>query len=186
VSDRVDADVTQATERYAQAAFELALEQNALDALQKDLGAMAEAFSISADLRTAAGSPLIDPAEKARALVAVAKKLGLSPLGCNVVGVVATNRRASELPALAKAYATLVARHKGVRQVEIIAAKPLTDAERSDILAGLKKSLGADITATERVDESLLGGFVVRAGSRQFDASLRAKLDGLRLALKSA
>jgi F-type H+-transporting ATPase subunit delta len=182
----MNAEATQATERYAQAAFELALDQKALDAVEKDLATMAEAFSISADLRTAAHSPLIDPAEKARALVAVAQKLGLSPLGCNIVGVVATNRRAAELPALAKAYSKLVARHKGARQVEIISAKPLTDKERGDILAGLKKSLGADVTASESVDESLLGGFIVRAGSRQFDASLKAKLEGLKLALKSA
>jgi F-type H+-transporting ATPase subunit delta len=182
----MDAEATEATERYAQAAFELALEENALDAVEKDLAAMADAFAISQDLRTAAQSPLIDPTQKAKALVAVAQKLGLAPLSCNIVGVVATNRRAAELPAIAKALAKLAARHRGARQVEIVSAQPLTDSERSALLAGLKSSLGADVTATERVDESLLGGFVVRAGSRQFDASLKSKLDGLRLALKSA
>jgi F-type H+-transporting ATPase subunit delta len=186
VSDRLDAEATEATERYAQAAFELARENNALDAVEKDLLAMADAFAISADLRTAASSPLIDPAEKSKAFVAVAQKLGLSALTCKIVGVVALNRRAAELPALAKVFSRMVADHKGARQIEIISAKPLTAQERTDILAGLKKSLGAEVTASERVDESLLGGFVVRAGSRQFDASLKAKLEGLKLALKSA
>ena len=183
---RGDKEASQAAERYAQAAFELALEANALDALEKDLAVIADAFRISADLRIAAGSPLIDPAEKSRAIVAVAQKLGLSPLGVKVVGLAAQNRRADEIPQIAKAFAKLAARHKGARVEEIISAKPLTDAEKADILANLQKSLGVAVTATTSVDESLIGGFIVRAGSRQFDASLKAKLDGLKLALKSA
>jgi F-type H+-transporting ATPase subunit delta len=186
VAQHGDGEASQAAERYAQAAFELALEANALDALEKDLAGIADAFRISADLRTAAGSPLIDPAEKAKAIVAVAQKLGLSPLGVKVVGLAAQNRRAAEIPQIAKSFAKLAARHKGARVVEIISAKPLSDAEKAEIMKGLQTSLGASVTATTSVDESLIGGFIVRAGSRQFDASLKAKLDGLKLALKSA
>ncbi|MFZ4120376.1 MAG: ATP synthase F1 subunit delta [Caulobacterales bacterium] len=186
VSEHIDRESSQAAGRYAQAAFELGLEQNALDALAKDFTVLAQAFAESADLRAAAASPLIEPAEKARALVAVAKKLGVSALGVNLVGVVTQNRRAAELPGIAQAFAKLLTRHRGESQVEIISAKPLTAAEESEITTAVGKALGSTISATKRVDESLIGGFIVRAGSRQFDASIRAKLDGLKLALKSA
>jgi F-type H+-transporting ATPase subunit delta len=186
VSHEVDGETSQAAERYAQAAFELALEADALGALEKDLASIAQAFRVSADLRVAAASPLIDPAEKSRALVAIAQRLGLSPLGVKLVGLAAQNRRAAEIPQIARAFAKRAARHRGARQVEIISARPLSEDEKADILKGLQKNLGAAVTATTRVDESLIGGFIVRAGSRQFDASLKAKLDGLKLALKSA
>jgi F-type H+-transporting ATPase subunit delta len=84
------------------------------------------------------------------------------------------------------AFRALLARHRGARQVEIVSARPLDKKQLDAILAGLAKSLGDKIDPVTHVDESLIGGFVVRAGSRQFDASLRSKLDSLKLALKSA
>ena len=179
-------EITEAAERYARAAFELALESNALDALEGDFAKLTAAFKDSADLRAAAASPLIDPAEKAKALTAVARALGLSPLGCNLVGVAAQNRRAGELPLIARAFRRRLASHSNASQAEIISAKPLSEAQRKDILAALSKALGKEIEAESKVDESLIGGFIVRVGSRQFDASLRAKLDTLKLALKQA
>lgn len=179
-------EISEAAERYAQAAFELGRDQKALDKLEADFAAFDAAWAASADLRNAASSPLIDPAEKARALVAVAAKLGLSDLGQKVIGVAAQNRRANEWPAIAAAFRAKLARERGARQAEIISAKPLSDAERDQIVAALKKSLGAEIDAQTKVDERLIGGFIVRVGSRQFDASLRAKLDSLKLALKTA
>jgi len=179
-------EISESAERYAQAAFELARDQKALDALDADFAKFSEAWRESADLRTAAESPLIDPEEKAKALVAVAKKLGLSELGGKIVGVAAQNRRAGELPSIIAAFRAKRARERGARQAEIISAAPLSDTQRDSILAALKKSLGADIEAETSVDERLIGGFIVRVGSRQFDASIRAKLDSLKLALKSA
>jgi F-type H+-transporting ATPase subunit delta len=90
------------------------------------------------------------------------------------------------LPAVFAAYRTLVARERGARQVEIVSARPLGQAEKSAIVEGLGAQLGAKVEAETSVDESLIGGFVVRVGSRQCDASVKAKLDALRLALKSA
>lgn len=179
-------EISESAERYAQAAFELARDQKALPALESDFTKFSDAWIESADLRAAAESPLIDPEEKARALVAVARKLGLSELGAKVIGVAAQNRRAGELPAIIAAFRAKQARERGARQAEIISAAPLSDAQRDSILAALKKSLGAEIEAETRVDERLVGGFIVRVGSRQFDASLRAKLDSLKLALKTA
>lgn len=186
VAESSDGESSAAADRYAQAAFELALEANALDALSADFGKLAEAFAESADLRTTAASPLIDPQEKARAFVAVADKLGVSPLGRNVIGVIVRNRRANELTAVGRVYANLVAKHRGARRAEIISAKKLTDAEAQSIADALAKSLDAKVEVETKVDESLIGGFVVRVGSRQFDASLKSKLASLKLALKSA
>ncbi len=186
MADRFDGEASEAAARYALAAFDLAKEANALDALERDFDKFLAAWRQSADLRTAAHSPLIDPEEKARALAAVAAKLGMGELARKVIGVVAQNRRAAELPAIVSAYRALVARERGARQVEIVSARPLAEEEKSAIVEALGAKLGAKIEAETLVDEGLIGGFVVRVGSRQFDASIKAKLDALRLQLKSA
>jgi F-type H+-transporting ATPase subunit delta len=179
-------EITEAAGRYAQAVFDLAREARALPALKDDFAKLEAVWTANEDLRRAAASPLIEPDEKARALVAVARKIGLSELGLKLVGVAAKNRRAAELPAIGAALRRLVARESGARQAEITSAEPLTDGLRDEIVAALSKSLGAKIEAETKVDARLIGGFVVRVGSRQFDASLRAKLDSLKLALKQA
>ena len=186
VAETFDGEASEAAQRYAQAVFELAKDAKQLDAVEQDFAKFAAAWRESADLREAARSPLIEPEAKAQALTAVASKLGLSDLGRKSIGVAALNRRAGELPGIAAAYRALVARERGARQVEIVSARPLRDDEKAAIVESLGKQLGAKVEAETSVDESLIGGFVVRVGSRQFDASVKAKLDALRLALKSA
>lgn len=181
-----ESGASEAAARYASAVFDLAKQSKALEAVEKDFATFAAAWKESADLREVAASPLIDPAEKAKALTAVAAKLGLSELGRKTIGVAAQNRRAAELPGIFSTYRALVARERGARQVEIVSARPLAEAEKAAIVDALGKQLGAKVEAETRVDDSLIGGFVVRVGSRQFDASVKAKLDALRLALKSA
>jgi F-type H+-transporting ATPase subunit delta len=186
VTDRFDGEASEAAARYARAAFDLAKEAKSLEAVEQDFDKLAAAWRESAELRGVARSPLIDPAEKARALTAVATKLGISELGRKLIGVVASNRRAAELPGIGSAYRALVALERGARQVEIVSARPLGAAEKTAIVEALGKQLGAKVEAETSVDESLIGGFVVRVGSRQFDASVKSKLDALRLQLKSA
>ncbi len=186
VAQTFDGEASEAAARYAQAVFDLAKEAKALDAVEQDFARFMAAWRESADLREAARSPLIEPEEKAKGLAAVARRLGLSDLGRNTIGVAALNRRAADLPGIAAAYRALVARERGARQVEIVSARPLADAEKKAIIDSLGQQLGAKVEAESRVDESLIGGFVVRVGSRQFDASVKSKLDALRLALKSA
>jgi len=186
VAETFDGEASEAAQRYAQAVFELAKDAKQLDAVEQDFAKFAAAWRESADLREAARSPLIEPEAKAQALTAVASKLGLSDLGRKSIGVAALNRRAGELPGIAAAYRALVARERGARQVEIVSARPLRDDEKAAIVESLGKQLGAKVEAETSVDESLIGGFVVRVGSRQFDASVKAKLDALKLALKSA
>ena len=186
MAETFDGEASAAAARYAQAVFELAKEAKQLEAVEQDFAKFAAAWRESADLREAARSPLIEPQEKANALTAVAAKLGLTDLGRKAIGVAALNRRAAELPAIAAAYRSLVARDRGARQVEIVSARPLAEAEKSAIVEALGRQLGAKVEAETSVDDSLIGGFVVRVGSRQFDASVKAKLDALRLQLRSA
>jgi F-type H+-transporting ATPase subunit delta len=186
VAETFDGEASEAAARYAQAVFELAKDAKALDAVEQDFAKFSAAWKECADLRAAARSPLIDPAEKAAALTAVAAKLGVSDLGRKLIGVAAQNRRAADLPGIAAAYRKLLARERGARQVEIVSARPLASNEKAAIVEALVAKLGAKVEAETQVDESLIGGFVVRVGSRQFDASIKAKLDALRLQLKSA
>jgi F-type H+-transporting ATPase subunit delta len=186
VAERFEGEASEAAERYAQAVFELAKDAKALEAVEQDFTKFSTAWKESADLREVARSPLISPEEKAAALTAVAEKLGLSDLGRKAIGVAALNRRAGEFPGIASAFRRKVARERGARQVEIVSARPLGEAETQSIVEALGKQLGSKVEAETSVDESLIGGFVVRVGSRQFDASVKAKLDALRLALKSA
>ena len=186
VADRFDGEVSEAADRYARAVFDLAKDAKQLDAVEQDFAKFAAAWKESADLRSVARSPLIDPVEKAKALVAVAERLGVSDLGRKAIGAVAQNRRAAELPAIVSAYKRLVARERGTRQVEVVFARQPGEQEKNAVIAALGEKLGAKVEAEISVDESLIGGFVARVGSRQFDASVKAKLDALRLALKSA
>jgi F-type H+-transporting ATPase subunit delta len=181
-----EGQISEAAERYATAVFELAEEGKALDAIEKDLASFAAAMAESADLRRAAGSPLIAPEEKSKGLAAVADRLGLSPLGRNLIGVAAANGRAAEIPEIARSFAALLAKKRGQRAVEIISATPLDAKQVEAISASLSKALGQAVQPTMRVDPSLIGGFIARAGSRQFDASVKTKLDNLKLALKAA
>lgn len=186
MAQSIEGKASEAAERYAHAAFDLALEGKALEVLEKDFATFDAALADSADLRTALISPLIAADEKSRALVAVAQKLGLSELGRNIIGLTAKNGRAIDLPGVAQAFRARLAKHRGSAQVEVVSAKPLTQPQLDSILAGVSRALGGKVDAVTRVDESLIGGFIVRAGSRQFDASLKSKLASLKLALKSA
>jgi len=186
VAEVSEGESAEAAERYARAAFELGLEANALAALDSDLSQLAAAFKESADLRAAAVSPLIDPPEKVRALLAVAERLGLSQLGRNLVGAVTQNRRAAQLPQIARAFARLYAQHRGMRHAEIISATALSAAQAKAITDALAAAMGSAIEAEVSVDESLIGGFIARVGSRQFDASLKTKLANLKLALRAS
>ena len=186
MAETFDGEASEAAERYARAVFELAKDAKALDAVEQDFAKFSAAWKESADLRDVARSPLVSPEDKAAGLTAVAAKLGISDLGRKAIGVAAINRRAGEFPAIAATYRKLVALERGARQVEIISARPLSDADKAAIVDALSKQLGAKVEAETSVDDSLIGGFVVRVGSRQFDASVKAKLDALRLALKTA
>jgi len=186
VADHSDGQFAEAADRYALAAFELARDAGALPALESDMNAFVQALQVSDDLRKMIHSPVIETEDKQRALLAVADKLGVSTLGRNVLGVIARNGRAAALPAFLKALKTRIAVHRGTRAVEIVSAAPLDADQLRLIVDGLAKELGVAVEPTVKVDASLIGGFIARAGSRQFDASIKSKLALLERALKSA
>lgn len=181
-----DSRNTDVGERYAQALFELALQADAIAAVEKDLKALDAARLESADLRRLLASPLTPQSDKAKGLVAVAEALGVSELTRRFVGVLSNNGRAGALGPVVKAFAQLAADHRGAVAAEVITAVPLTPAQAEGVAAALRQALGKDPELSTRVDPAILGGLKVRVGSRLFDASLRSKLDSLKFALKRA
>lgn len=176
----------EAPTRYALALLDLAEEAKSLPRVEKDLKSFKKMYDISADLKQLAESPVISTEDKVSALTAVAKKAKLSPLTTQFIGTVAGNRRAADLPGIISAFDDMVARRRGSQVAKVISAAKLTSAELATIKSQLKKSLGRKVDIETSVDPELLGGFVVRIGSRLYDSSLKTKLEDLRLALKEA
>jgi len=172
--------------RYAGALFDLAKDQGALDQVQADLSGLKGLLSESADLTRLIESPAISKDDQVKALTAVAEKAGASGLTTKFLGLLADKRRAFTLPDVINAYAALLADEKGEVQAEVVSAIALTREQADGVQEKISKSVGKTVTMVERVDPSLLGGLVVRVGSRMIDASLKTKLHQLELAMKGA
>ncbi len=181
-----DTDVItgEAPVRYALALLDLAEEAKALPRVEKDLKSFKKMYEASADLKFLAKSPVFTAEDKAKALTAVAKKAKLSPLTQQFIGTVAGNRRAADLPGIILAFNEMLARRRGSQVAKVTSAAQLTAAQTTAIKSQLKKTLGRKVDVETSVDPDLLGGFVVRIGSRLYDSSLKTKLEDLRLALK--
>lgn len=177
---------TEAAERYASALFDLARDANAIDRAAKDAATLRGMLKSSVDLRRLAESPAYSAEEKQAALQKVAERAGLDPLVRRFLGVIAANRRAAELGGALDAFARLVAEHRGVTTAEVTSATPLTDAQTKAIAASLKTAVGREVEIKADVKPEILGGLVVKVGSKMFDSSLKTKLDGLKAAMKGA
>ncbi len=173
-------------ERYASALYELADEQKALDQVAADLRGFADAMGESADLRRLVQSPAITREEQARALQAIAKASGMSDLASNFLGLIAKNRRLFILNAMIEAFLALLAERRGEVMAKVTSAIALSDAQLAKVTDAVKKAVGANAQVEARVDPDLLGGLVVRVGSRMYDSSLRSKLQRLEIAMKGA
>lgn len=172
--------------RYAQALLELAEDAKSLNSIEKDMKALKGLFAKSDALQAMINSPVVATEEKIAALTALAKKAKLKPLSTQFIGTVAGNRRADQLPAIISAFEDIVARRKGAQVAKVTSAQKLTAAQVTSLKSNLKKSLGRPVEVETSVDPDLLGGFVVRVGSRLYDSSLKTKLEDLRLTLKEA
>ncbi len=181
-----DSKTTDVGQRYAQALFDLALDQSALGAVEADLEKLSAALAESADLRRLIDSPAFTAEDKGKGLVAVASEAGLSALTGKFLGLLAANGRSRDLASVITSFRLLSATHRGVVTAEVVSALPLTAAQTKGIAAALRQSLGKEPEMTTRVDPALLGGLKVRVGSRLFDASLKSRLDSLKFALKRA
>ena len=171
-------------ERYASSLFEVALEAGKVDAIGAALDGIQALIDESADLKRLVLSPVFTAEDQTNALVALAQKAGLDALVTNFLKVVAGNRRLFALPGMIKAYRQIAAAHRGEVTADVTSAHALTAEQDSELKAALKGVTGKDVTLAVTIDPSILGGLIVKVGSRQIDTSLRTKLSTLKLALK--
>ena len=176
--------VSTVAERYALALFELALEQEQLAAVETDLGNFAGLLAESADLRRLVASPVFSAEEQTRAITKVLDSAGLGGLVGNLIKVAASNRRLFVVPDVTTAFRRLAAKHRGEVSAEVTSAEPLSEKHVAALKDALKASLGKDVALETKVDPALIGGLIVRVGSRMLDSSLRTKLSSLKLAMK--
>ena len=172
-------------ERYAAALFELADERRLLDDVAGDLRELRAMLHESADLARLLRSPVVSRAEQAKAVAALAERAGLSGLTRDFLGLVAKNRRLFAVPAMIEAYLKMLALRRGEITAEITVAQPLNEARQAALLDQLRRTVGARVVVDMRVDPGLLGGMIVKIGSRMVDASLNSRLQRLRLAMKA-
>ena len=170
--------------RYAIALFELARDERQLETVGASLAALRQALRESEDFRNLVTSPLVSREESQRAAAAAAEAMGLDPLTKNFVGVLARNRRLSQLHNVIRAFEMLASRHRGEVMAEVTSAHPLTDDQVDALKANLRARTGSDIAVDLKVDASILGGLIVQVGSRMIDGSIRTKLNTLAHAMK--
>lgn len=173
-------------ERYAQALFDLANDQNQSQAVEADLRSLKAAIADSRELRVLLASPAFGAEDKGKALTAIASAAQFNPTTRKFLGLLAANGRASALSAVIAAFQQLSAKSRGTIAAEVTTAVPLTPAQQQGVAAALRASFGRDPEISTRVDPAILGGLRVKVGSRLFDASLKSKLDQMKFALKRA
>jgi len=181
-----DSKATDVGVRYAQALFDLAKDQGEVAAVEADLRSLRAMRAESTDLRVLIASPTYDAETKGKALAAIAEAAGFSATTRKFLGFVASNRRASAIPAMITAFVRIAADYRGAVSAEVTTALPLTAAQVAALGASLRTALGKDPEIETKVDPAILGGLKVRVGSRLYDASLKSRLDSLKFALKRA
>ena len=170
--------------RYATALFELAHEQKVTDAVKADLDRFDAMIAESADLERLVRSPVFTADEQGKALSAVLDQAGIGGLTAKVLKLVTANRRLFAVRQIIKAYRALVARHKGEVTAQVTVAEALDDKHREAIKTALKAVTGKDVDLDVKVDPAIIGGLVVKLGSRMVDTSLRTKLNAIKHAMK--
>ncbi|MFD0911679.1 MULTISPECIES: F0F1 ATP synthase subunit delta [Ruegeria] len=170
--------------RYATAIFEIAKENKDLAGLETGINDLSAALSESADLREVISSPLISRADQQAAITAVADKMGLHPIMRNTLALMAQKRRLFVLPQLIKVLREMLADERGEVTAEVASAKALTKTQLEKLSKTLSERVGKDVTINATVDESLIGGLVVKVGSQMIDSSIRSKLNSLQNAMK--
>jgi len=170
--------------RYATALFELAREGKAIDKVESSLATVSQALAESEDFRTLTSSPLISRVAARKAIAATADSLKLDATTKNFLGVLAENRRLSQLPATIRAFRQLAATHRGETNAEVISAHPLAPAQVDALKQQLRARVGREVNVELAVDPSLLGGLVVKIGSQMIDSSIKTRLNSLAHAMK--
>ena len=172
--------------RYAQALFDLARDSGETERVRTDLIKLGELIAGSDDLARFIASPLYDAEEQIGGLAGVLEKMKASQLTIDFVKTVTRNRRLPLLPEMIEAYRALVTQMNGEITAQIISAAKLTAAQNKKIASALKSALGSSVKIENTVDPSIMGGLVVRVGSRMIDTSIKTRLNTLKMMLKGA
>lgn len=172
--------------RYALALFELADEQRKLDQVANDLKSIDSMLKESAELRRLIGNPVVSRAESGRAMASLIEAIGVDELTRKFIGLVAVNRRLFALPGMIKSFLAELAERRGEVTAEVVSATKLSDSQSQALEAALRSSLGGKVALSVDVDPSLIGGLVVKVGSRMVDSSLKTQLQKMRIAMKGA
>ena len=170
--------------RYATAVFDLAREGGQVAAIEADVDALDAALNDSADLRDLLSSPVYTRDEQGRAIAAIAQKMALTQTMQNVLALMAQNRRLFVLPQLLAGLRARIAAEKGEVTAEVTSAKALTKTQSDKLAKTLSTNVGKTVKINATVDESLIGGLVVKVGSKMIDTSIKSKLAALQNSMK--
>lgn len=181
-----DPSVSGVSGRYATALFELARDEKSVDAVKADLDKFAALLNESADLARLVRSPVFTADDQRKALAAVLAKAGISGVTANFINVLTANRRLFAVSDVIRAFNALVAKFKGEATADVTVAEALSDKNLDALKAALKSVTGKDVALNVKVDPSIIGGLVVKLGSRMVDSSLRTKLNSIKHAMKEA
>ena len=181
-----DPSVSGVSGRYATALFELARDQKSVDPIKADLDRFDAMLAESADLRRLVRSPVFSADEQSKALAAVLDQAAISGISANFLKVLTANRRLFAVADVIRAFRALVAKFKGEATADVTVAETLNDKNLDALKAALKTVTGKDVALNVKVDPSIIGGLVVKLGSRMVDSSLRTKLNSIKHAMKEA
>lgn len=170
--------------RYSTALFELAGEEGSRDRVEADLIQLQDALDESDDLMQLIRNPMYSRDEQQKGIGAVADKMDVSPIVGNVLGLMAQKRRLFALPEMIAGYKALMADERGEMSAEVTAARPLSDAQQNALAEKIKGATGKDVKLNVNVDPDIIGGLVIRVGSRMIDTSIRSRLNNLHNAMK--
>ena len=181
-----DPSVSGVSGRYATALFELARDEKSIDAVKADLDRFATMLNESEDLKRLVRSPVFAADVQQKALAAVLDKAGITGISANFLRVLTANRRLFAVADAIRAFSALVAKFKGEASADVTVAEPLSDKNLDALKSALHAISGKDVTLNVKVDPSIIGGLVVKLGSRMVDSSLRTKLNSIKHAMKEA
>jgi F-type H+-transporting ATPase subunit delta len=170
--------------RYANALFELAENDRALIDLETDVGRFSTMHEQSDDLQRFIKSPVFSAEDQVRAMTGILDRAEIKGLVANFIKVVAANRRLFVLPEIIREFRRLLAEKRGEVSAEVTSAEKLSDKHVAELKAALKAALGKDVALETSVDPALIGGLIVKVGSRMIDGSLKTKLNSLKIAMK--
>jgi F-type H+-transporting ATPase subunit delta len=170
--------------RYATALFELARDEKSIDAVKADLDRFEAMLSESADLKRLVRSPVFSADAQLKALSAVLDKAGISGISANFLKVLIANRRLFAVGEVIRAFRALVAKFKDEATADVTVAEKLSNKNLDALKAALKSVTGKDVALNVNIDPSIIGGLVVKLGSRMVDSSLRTKLNSIKHAMK--